>query len=321
MNFIRQWLIPLCLGFAFLFPASVSADSPGARAVDVGIYLTNIPFVNLKEKKFQADFYVWFRWKGDDINPIETFELVNGHIDSKDGLVKKDIGDIHYASVRVVATIYRNFVLTRYPLDNHPLKIQIEDGNASGTELRYRPDKTSSGISAKIEVPGWKVDSFDNYTSVTRYPTNYGDISRPGKVESTAPRYTLSVMLKRAGYGNFIKLFSILFLAAGLAFCAFRVRSDYIDARVAFAASAVFMAVITQSALSTNLPESDSFGMADQLYYVSMGFIVATFLAIIYAFRLSMAGQEDRANKLSRSLGWTLPVAYLAANVFIVASS
>lgn len=87
-----------CFGFGIIFPglsyASTSTATPpppvaAPRSVDVGIYLNNIPSVSLKEKKFQADFSIWFRWTGDDLDPLESFTLVNGHIDSKDGVVKK----------------------------------------------------------------------------------------------------------------------------------------------------------------------------------------------------------------------------------------
>ena len=285
--------------------------------VDVGIYLNNIPAVNLKEKKFQVDFNIWFRWKGDDVNPLENFEIVNGHIDSKDTPVKKKIGDINYGTYRVEATIYRNFILSKYPLDDHLLKIQIEDTSSGSNELIFNPDKSNSGVSPKIDVAGWKITKFDSYASVTKYATNFGDISKVS-AQSLYPRYTFAVELKRAGYGNFIKVFSMLFMAAGLAFCAFRVRSDYIDARIAFAASGVFLAVLTQNTLSTNLPESDSFGMADQLYNLTMVFIVTSFLACVQTFKIIIAGDEERANKYSFWLGIWLPIVYVATAAVIM---
>ena len=113
----------------------------------------------------------------------------------------------------------------------------------------------------------------------------------------------------------------MLFLAAGLAFCAFRIRSDYIDARIALAASGVFLAVLTQNTLATNLPESDSFGMADQLYNLTMIFIVFTFLSCAQTFKIIIAGDEARANRYSYWFGICLPVTYVAAAVLIVVIS
>lgn len=316
---IEKWLLALGLGLAMLISATVAlATTQPPRVVDVGIYLNNVPQVNLKEKLFQADFYLWFRWQGDDLNPMESFEIVNGSVDAKEGLVTKKIGNTHYAAARISATIHRNFNVSRFPLDNQPLKIQIEETSSSSGEVVFRADKQSSGFSPKIDVPGWRTASFEDYVSVTTYPTNYGDISLPA-TKSQYPRYTFKINLMRAGWGNFIKLFSILFLAAGLAFCAFRIQSESIDARIALAASAVFMAVLTQSALSTSLPESDAFGMADQLYNTTMAYIVITFLAIIHTFRMQLAGNDSGADRVSCITGWVLSVSYTAACALIVA--
>ena len=280
--------------------------------------MNNIPSVSLKEKKFQVDFNIWFRWKGDEINPMETFKIFNGHIDSKDGLVKKTIGGINYASQRIEATIYRNFDLRRYPLDDQSLKIQIEDVQAASTELVYRPDKINANVSPKINVSGWNIGKFEGYASVTKYQSNYGDVSLPDNAESNFPRYTFSVDLKRGSYGIFFKLFSMLFVAAAVSFLAFRIRSDYLDARLALIVSGVFLAAVTQSALSTSLPESDLFGMADQLYNIAMVFILFSFMACIHAFRLFVNGDVLKAEKFSRIIGIFLPVCYVAANVTVV---
>ncbi|MFA6015304.1 MAG: hypothetical protein WC742_09580 [Gallionellaceae bacterium] len=296
--------------------AYATASSP--RIVDVGIYLNNIPSVNLKEKLFQADFYIWFRWIGDDINPADSFELVNGRIDSKDGLVRKKIGGINYASYRVDATIYRNFELARYPLDNHQLKIQVEDTKSSTDEVIYRADKANMGISPKINVPGWDVGKMDSYESVTKYQTNFGDISLARDNEANFPRYTFSIELLRSGYGNFIKLFSMLFIAATLAFFSFRVRSDWIDARFALILSGVFLAAFTQSTLATNLPESDSFGLSDQLYNTSMAYMLCVFIVSIHTFKIFIAGAEEKANLISRRFGIYLPISYVFINLYII---
>lgn len=316
---IAFWVGALwCFGFGAGFPSLAYSAAQAPRNVDVGVYVNNIPSVNLKEKKFQVDFYIWFRWSGDDIDPLESFSIVNGHIDSKDALVKKKIGNINYGSYRVEATIYRNFDLSRYPLDNQTLKIQVEDTKSRGAELIYRPDKTNAGISQKINIPGWRMGKFDSYESVTKYPSNHGDISLPNNAESTVPRYTFAVDILRGGYGNFIKLFSMLFLAAALSFCAFRIRSDHIDARFALVVSGVFLAALTQSTLATNLPESDSFGMADQLYNATMAFIFLTCLACIHTHKIYVGGDEPGASRLSRLLGMSLVAGYVGANFIIV---
>src|SRR3954452_10520368 len=70
---------------ALLLWANATADKPGAapkppggapQTVQVGLYLQNIPEIDIKTNSFAAEFYLWFVWKG-DIDPTLSYELVN----------------------------------------------------------------------------------------------------------------------------------------------------------------------------------------------------------------------------------------------------
>lgn len=305
------WVLTL-----LILPSYAADKAP--VVVDVGVFLNNVPSVMLKDRKFQVDFNVWFRWTGDGVNPLESFEVVAGHIDLKEELVKKKTGNVNYGLYKIVATINYNFDLAKYPLDDHALKIQIEDVKRDSSEMVYRADTASTNISPKVHVPGWDTGHFDATTAVVHYPTNYGDPEAAKATESNYSRFTFSLDLIRNGYGNFLKLFSMLFFAGGIAFFAFWVRSDYLDSRLALIVSGIFMAAITANMISSSLPESDSFDMAERLYFATMAFIFATCLGSLHTFKIFLAGNEDKANVLSRRLGMVLPVAYVLVNLLIV---
>lgn len=319
---VAQLLVAiLASGMAFATAnadANVSAPDSGQPSAYVGIYLNNIPSVSIKEKKFQVDFNIWFRWTDDRLNPIESFKIFNGTIDAKDGLVKKKIGNVNYAMQRVQATIYRNFDVARYPLDNHVLKIQIENSGGDEVSVAYLPDKANTQVSPKITVPGWAVGAFDSYASKTVYQTNYGDPSLSASTEAKIPRYTFSVELKRVGYGFFFKYFSVLFLAAAVTFIAFWLSPDQIDTRYWLITTGFFLAVITGSSLATTLPETESLGLGDKLYNLTMVFTLISAAVMIHHSKIH-AINSDRANTLSRQWGWGLPLAYsLLTGVIVV---
>ena len=313
-----RWFRCLALLFAMLIVMPSYAANKTPTVVDVGVFLNNVPSVMLKERKFQVDFNLWFRWTGDAVNPTESFEVIGGPIDLKEELAKKKVGNVNYALYKVVATINYNFDLARYPLDDHALKIQIEDVKRDSTELIYRADTASTGVSPKVHVPGWDTGSLVASSDLTHYPTNYGDPEAPKTSESDYSRATFSLGLVRNGYGNFFKLFSMLFFAGGIAFFAFSVRSDYLDGRLALIVAGIFMAAITANMISSSLPESDSFDMAERLYFATMAFIFATCLSSLYTFKIFLAGQEEKANRLSRLFSYTYPLAYVLTNVLIV---
>jgi hypothetical protein len=318
----RRWVVFFVMIFCLLSALPVVAktdtpESPVAQTVDVGIYLNNIPAITLKEKKFQVDFNIWFRWQDDALNPMESFKIFNGNIDANDGIVKKKIGNINYAMQRVQATIFRNFDVDRYPLDNHVLKIQIEDQNSDNATFSFVPDLENTNVSPKMTVPGWTVGVFEGYASETSYKSNYGDSSVVKDAEIKRPRYTFSVELKRAGFGYFFKYFSILFLAATLTFVAFGISPELIDTRFWLVTTSFFLAVITGSSLEANLPQSESFGLGDMLYNVTMLTVLASTMVMIYHHR-KFALNPERTIMQSRLCAWSLPILYTGVVSFVV---
>src|SRR4051794_12886842 len=78
------WARTLLLMMLF-YVAGGWADKPGStpkpaakspQTVQVGLYLQNIPEIDIKTNSFAAEFYLWFVWKG-DTDPTLTYELVN----------------------------------------------------------------------------------------------------------------------------------------------------------------------------------------------------------------------------------------------------
>ena len=187
----------LCIAFAvglLLFVAeakSACADvTPDAapRKVVVGTYVNHVSGIDVKNSQFTVDFYIWFRWEGDDLKPIESFEVAGGRIVSKTGIQRKKLGAQNYISARVIATITKFWDLKRFPLDGHTLTLEIEDAELDTRTMVYEQDRENVGISPDLQVPGWipKRSSADVERHV--YRTNYGDTSLPTNSESTYAR-------------------------------------------------------------------------------------------------------------------------------------
>ena len=214
---------------------------------------------------------------------------------------------MNYASAHVEATIHRNFDLSRYPMDEQALKIQIED--RSGTVV-YKADAEGSDVNGKINLPGWILSKQGVYSSMTKYNTNYGDPSLAKGESASVPRLTMAVDATRSSNAFFLKSFSMLFLAAYCAFAAFLIRSDHIDARLAFSLSAVFIASATQGLLSSNLPDGEGLTLGDLFYEVTMVFIVVSVAGSIRTFRDFLGGHEDLSIKHSNRYALVLSALY-----------
>jgi hypothetical protein len=53
------------------------SNEPHPRPVYVGIYTFHVPSLDLASNAYLMDFYLWFRWHGNDIDPSSSFEFMN----------------------------------------------------------------------------------------------------------------------------------------------------------------------------------------------------------------------------------------------------
>jgi hypothetical protein len=61
-----------------------SAAGTNAAEVRVGVYVDRISALSVKETGWSVDFYIWFLWKHPELNPGETFQIIEGDIESRE---------------------------------------------------------------------------------------------------------------------------------------------------------------------------------------------------------------------------------------------
>ncbi|ALP53843.1 hypothetical protein Tel_12250 [Candidatus Tenderia electrophaga] len=132
-------------------------DSDTYDTVYVGIYLDRILDISTKATSWTADLYIWFKWRNDSLDPGETFQIINGEVQSKTKLEQTTEDGLHYALYRVTARMTKFFNVVRYPVDNHLLTIRIEDGDHLWNRLRYTPGENGAEYSSRVEVPGYRL--------------------------------------------------------------------------------------------------------------------------------------------------------------------
>jgi hypothetical protein len=300
-------------------PDEKAAAEKGPVRVEVGTYINQILALDLKGNQFSADFYIWFRWKG-DVKPFDTFDLANGRITSRTGIVKKDLdGGVHYASARILATITKFWDLRRYPLDDHQLTIVIEDNENEDNLLVYVPDKANSSASPTVEVPGWHVAGTSVSVTSHKYATNYGDTSVPTGNASSYSSFVSAVNIARPGHvGRFFKVFFTLFIATIISWLAFWIRAKETGPRISLCVGSVFAAAAATFAINNMLPDTNATTMSDRLIVVSLSCIFAATLQTIVAVNLGYAGKENVQRILDRTSAWVFPLLYIALLVTYV---
>ena len=132
-----SWLLAArtCYDGADEVPVWHDRRSATQKFVYIGTYVNQINSMSLKDEKVQVDFHIWFRWKGDDLKPLETFDLTNGDVDAKEDIYQATSGGFHYAVCRCLATIQKQWNVRDFPLDNHDITIELEDADQEEEKL------------------------------------------------------------------------------------------------------------------------------------------------------------------------------------------
>ncbi|HEX4132177.1 MAG TPA: hypothetical protein VHZ24_19260 [Pirellulales bacterium] len=301
---LAPWLGATAIWFAaataFAQPASSAAGTSPPKRVTIGMYVNQIDNVSLKDSQVTVDFHIWFRWTDDDLKPIETFDLVNGKIDTKEDVVTLSNDGYKYACCRVLATIHKLWNVSHFPLDAHDIAIAIEDGEYESFKVEYVADMANSGLNPEAEAAGWSLVPLGATVEPHEYNTNYGDISLPTGHASIYSRFVYSVGITRPGYGMFLKLFTGLFIAAAIAFHALLIRPTELDARFGLAVGAMFAAVASEYVVVSSLPDSNYLTLADKLHILTFGFVFLSLAVSVLSSKFANQGHENRSWWLDR---------------------
>jgi hypothetical protein len=303
--------------------AEPSAAAPAAGApvdVVVGIWVNQIHEVSLKENYFVADFYVWFRWKGDALKPQNSFALVDGRIESKtEAITRKLPNGENYAYVRVVARMTKFWNVENFPLDNHQLALIVEEEDSENDKLRYQIDAVNSGTEPRITVPGWTLAEKETVAGLGTYRSNFGDVSLPTGDESSYARATLSMTFNREGTNYFAKLFFGLWVAVAISFLAFFIKPTDVDPRFGLGVGAIFAAIASEYIVTSSLPDTNIITLADWLHLVAFGFIFVSIAQSTWSLWLMQNGHEAKSKKLDKIFVVLLPTAYAVTNILLIA--
>lgn len=315
---MRSPALPALAALLLLLVTAPSVAEP--RVVTVGTYIQQIQDLSLRDSKVTVDFYLWARWTGPDLDPLETLEVMNGQILSRTVVERKMIGDVNYAQGRVTVLLNVPWDVRNFPLDTQRFALAIEDSILSTEDLRIVADVDNSAYSPQIIIPGYRIASSLTKTSDYTYKTNYGDTSLPKGNESSYSRYEHEIVIARPSVGYFFKLFGAVFISSLVAFLAFLVKPSDLDPRFGLGVGSIFAVVACAFVVSSQLPESSEFTLADYVNLISLGIILLTIVQSSISLMIHETSPE-RSRRLDRVSFVVFPLAYFAAIAASVAAT
>ncbi|WP_286267454.1 hypothetical protein [Thalassotalea atypica] len=245
--------------------------------VIVGIYADRIIDLSAKLTGWSVDFYIWFNWDNEALNPGETFQIVDGEIKSKVRLKNMSHDGQYYALYRVKARITKFFNVVSYPLDHHMLSIHIEDKKHPWHMLRYVPDQRATTYSSRIKVPGYKLTNVDIISKPHAYKTNRGNPALPDNYQAVYSQITYGINIERPDWGLYFKMFQGLFASVAIALLAFILGSSAKE-RFSLGVGAFFASVGSSYMNMNHLPGVGIVTLIDMANGLTMGTIFLTLL-------------------------------------------
>ena len=286
--------------------------------VQVGLYVDRIVEISVRDTGWTVDFYIWFNWRDDNIHPGESFQIMDGTIESKEKLKETFEGGIHYALYRVTARITKFFDASRFPCDDHLLTINIEDQGLQSYQLHYVPDTTGSAISSRVKMPGYTIYNQTATVKPHSYKTPRGDPALPVDFKATYSQFIFGIWAQRPDFGFYFKLFQGLFAAVAIALLAFCVKPTDLDPRFGLGVGALFAAIANSYIASSLLPDSGTMTLTDMVNGIGMALIFLTLVeSTISLYLYDRRGQEKLSQLLDRVSFAILASVYIIINIAI----
>lgn len=289
--------------------------------VRTGMYLLNLYDLNMDEHSFYADFYVWFKWKG-DIDPT-NFELVNAV--EKWGLTTSAFDEdsvqtlqdgTHYRIMRIEGRFFHSYKLEHFPLDEHELDIQLENPDFPTDKLIYLPDTGSSAdIRPSLHIDGWRIHSPKLVQKEHDYHSNFGNHEENARSFSNL---TYTIALKRPLSYFFLKMMLPLFVVMLVSIGALLLHPSYIDTRSQLPIGGLLTAVFLQQSYNSALPDTGYMVLMDKIYLLAYAIISGVLLQVILAGNAIIKGNDSTVHKIDWQEAWQSILLFTAFAIGVV---
>lgn len=299
----KNWIAVLIFSWFFLpdlFAQDTTAGSADAQQVETGIYLMNVYDLDINAYSFYADFYLWFKWKGDldpmnieFVNSVEKWGYTIEPFEEEPALT--DDG-YWYNGMRIEGRFYHSFELGAFPLDRHRLDIRIENIVYPIDSLVYVPSTARALVRSDFMMPGWQIEGADMTTHSNFYETDFGEGEQPA-----FSNFTFTLTIARPLSYFLLKLLLPLLVIIMASMGALFIHPNYLDTRIALPIGGLLTAVFLQQSYSSALPDVGYMVLMDKIYLLSYILISLIMFKVIFSGnRLAPKKTDPLAERLKK---------------------
>jgi hypothetical protein len=285
--FIWASLIFLSFNIAFASNDQNDASSQKVEKTHIGIYVTHISSINIKQKTVNALFWLWYVTPVNKpkITPKQIFiPNAQSYTIMKQKSVTRSDNTI-WNGFKIKATLFQNWRLDHYPFDSEKIKIIIEDYYLSAKPVKFIADRQHSGFDDNMSFNGWHFEN-QQLKTLNALHTNDFLLNTDSKGSLGYTQATYQLEAENDNIRAYIKLFGLLFLASLIVFCMFFVPITDLRARLALISSAIFAIVGNILATNETMPSTSALTLVDQSQAGILIYMIGVLLLILLNYHI-----------------------------------
>lgn len=295
--------------------AGLQAQAQATSTASVGIFCTSLYDLDLANKSFNVDFWLWFNYADTSLRPLETVEIANAKSFSYSLPDSEEKEGKVWACHKCTAVVKKEWDLRHFPFDKQRLDIRIEDALLDRSQLQYIPDSAHSDYDTGIELDEWVIKDFGIHTDDKTYRTNFGNPELDSV--STYPAVTAYFELHRNGFGLFFKLFVGIYVAYLISLVVFFMGPENPE-RFGLIVGALFAGVANKYIVDSLMPRTIMLTLPDKIHNLTFSYIILHLVMTVVAHRLA-AKQSGKRGWLTDRISFLVSlVSYLVINWVLV---
>ena len=283
--------------------------------VKLGIFLYAVQDLDFSKHTFRATFEVWWRWRGDDFDPLAALQVVGARtittaVEDRRRLPSGE----NYLVARVDAVISEKLDTGAFPFDRHRLTIEIESPYEDDY-LRFVVDSEASLLDPEAFSPGWRLTDFRMSEIRQQYPTTFGLKERQNERYS---RVVVEVVAERVGWRAALDYFIGFIVCALICILGYFIPPREISVRASLVMTATFTAVGNKYVVNTLTETSVNARLANVAVLTSFAMVLLLMITSIICERMIKAGNTTRAITLNRNVGAAAAIGYVLVIAFFL---
>ncbi len=281
----------------------------------IGAYLMRLNDLNPSTSSFATDVWVWtLSSTASPLHPIQTLRLQNTKSVTADVPGEADMNGTRWGYREFAAVMNNDWDTRSFPFDHHTLSIRIAETISDLKTLQYVPDGIGSHIDPRVHIPGWRITRVRLESHTIDYPTRFGDPD-PTTSNSHWSEAWLLIDVRRNGFGIFIKIIMVAYIAFALVMLSFLMDAAVFSSRISMLIGCLFATVVNMRASESVIGRTDSFTLVDQIHLLVAFFIfVSAVLALV-----TRRSEPERAQRIDRRAAIASIVVFVIANALLIA--